>query len=99
MHEELRFHIEARADDLMSRRGLPRDEALRLARIEFGAIDKYKDQGREARGLRYVDEIYNDLRYAIRQLRQSPVFTIVLQLQYSRSASERTRRCSLLSTP
>jgi hypothetical protein len=34
---ELRFHIEARAEDLL-RSGLTREEAMRRARIEFGAF-------------------------------------------------------------
>jgi hypothetical protein len=39
MDAELRFHLEARAEDLM-RDGVPRAEAMRRARIEFGGMDK-----------------------------------------------------------
>ena len=42
MEEELRSHIQLRADDL-ERSGLPRSEAERRARIEFGGREKYKD--------------------------------------------------------
>ena len=41
MDTELRFHIEAYADDLV-RGGVPRQEALRRARIEFGGIERVK---------------------------------------------------------
>jgi putative ABC transport system permease protein len=71
LDEELRFHLDARADDLV-RRGLPRVEAERQARLEFGAVDGYKDDCREARGLRLWDEALADLRFAGRSLRHAP---------------------------
>ena len=50
MDAELRFHIEAYAEDLV-RSGVPRQEALRRARIEFGGIEQTKEVCRDARGL------------------------------------------------
>ncbi|MGH9582703.1 MAG: permease prefix domain 1-containing protein, partial [Bryobacteraceae bacterium] len=50
MHEELRFHIAQYVADL-KRSGVPPEEALRRARMEFGAIDAVKADCREARGL------------------------------------------------
>jgi putative ABC transport system permease protein len=75
MAEELSFHIEARADHLMER-GMPRDEALRQARLEFGSADKYREEMRQARGLRFLDELRGDLRYAFRGLRKTPTFSL-----------------------
>ena len=43
MDAELRFHIEAFAEDLV-RRGLSVEEALRRARIEFGGIERAKEE-------------------------------------------------------
>ena len=48
MDAELRFHIEAFAEDLM-RGGVSREEAMRRARIEFGGIERVKEEGRDAR--------------------------------------------------
>ena len=48
MEEELRAHIQDRADDL-ERSGLPRAEAERLARLEFGGYQKFKEEIRETR--------------------------------------------------
>jgi putative ABC transport system permease protein len=76
MAEEIRVHIEARASDL-ARGGLEPVEALRRARLEFGAVERYKEEVREARGLRLVDELRADLSCGLRTLRRSPGFTAV----------------------
>jgi hypothetical protein len=49
MEEELRSHIQHRADDL-ERSGLPRAEAERRARIEFGGYQQYKEESHDALG-------------------------------------------------
>jgi predicted permease len=75
LDDELRFHLEARAEDLVTRQNLSWPEARRLARLEFGSIEGYKEESREARGLRLIDAFRTDLRYSVRQLRKYPVFT------------------------
>ncbi len=76
MDQELRFHRETYAADLV-RRGLSHDEAERRARREFGAIEPLKEECRQALGLRLVDEAAQDLRYAFRSFRRSPGFCAV----------------------
>jgi putative ABC transport system permease protein len=76
MDAELRFHIEAYVDDLV-RRSISREEALRRARIEFGGIERVKEEGREARGVRLLEELVQDLRYGARMFRKSLGFTAV----------------------
>src|SRR5690349_17414623 len=74
MDEELRSHVQCRADDLV-RSGLDRDEAERRARIEFGGHVRFKEESREALGGNFVETSINDVRFSLRVLRKSPGFT------------------------
>jgi predicted permease len=79
LDEELRFHIDSYADDLR-REGVAPAEAQRRARAEFGGVEARKEECRDALGLRLVDELVADARYACRQLRRSPIFAAVAVL-------------------
>ncbi len=79
MEEELRSHIQHRADDL-ERSGLSRAEAERRARIEFGGQERYKEESHEALGGNFIETMFRDVRFSLRVLRKSPGFTIVAVL-------------------
>jgi predicted permease len=74
MADEVRFHIAQYAEDLV-RSGVSPQEAARRARIEFGNIDNVTSDCREARGLRLIDELEHDVRYAFRLMRKTPGVT------------------------
>jgi predicted permease len=74
MNDEMRFHLESRTADLV-RRGLSPGEAARQARLEFGPIEKQKDLARASLGLRLLDELTGDVRYALRTFRRNKAFT------------------------
>jgi predicted permease len=76
MSDEIGFHLETRTQDLI-RSGLSEDEARRRARLEFGNIESYKEECRQSRGLRLLDEMRGDLRYAFRIIARRPLFAII----------------------
>ena len=79
MAEELRFHIESRKEHLI-RSGQSPSQAERQARIEFGAVESYKESCREASGLAWFDELRGNLRFTFRALRMNPGFTLAAVL-------------------
>jgi predicted permease len=79
MDAELRFHMEAFAEDLVSS-GMARQEAMRRARLEFGGIERAKEECREVRGANLLEALTQDLRYGLRMLRKNPASTAAVVL-------------------
>jgi predicted permease len=75
MEQELRSHIDHRADDLQ-RSGLSRSEAERRARIEFGGRQQFKEESYRSLGGNFIEVLINDVRYSWRVLRKSPGFAL-----------------------
>lgn len=71
LDRELRFHLEAPVVDKV-RSGIPESEASRLTRLEFGGIEQIKEDCRRSRGTLWLESIAQDVRYGLRQLRNSP---------------------------
>src|SRR5260221_370991 len=79
MDDELRFHIEEQTRANLAA-GMPPDAAALAARKQFGWRERIRDQARDARGLRWLDDLARDGRYALRQLRKNPGFATVVVL-------------------
>src|SRR5579862_5455148 len=79
LDDELRFHMDQQVDKYM-RAGMSREEALRQVRLDFGGLEQVKEDCRDARGVSFVESLAQDLRYGLRMLAKSPVFTSVIIL-------------------
>jgi predicted permease len=81
LDDELRFHLEQEVAKHV-KSGVAPDEARRQARAAFGAMEAARDEARDARGIRLLEQTLQDVRYALRGLSARPVFTggVVLTL-------------------
>ncbi|HEX7174873.1 MAG TPA: ABC transporter permease [Pyrinomonadaceae bacterium] len=81
--EEMRFHIDMRAEENV-RRGMSPEEARREALRRFGNRTRVRERGYEVRGGGWLETVWHDLRYGARVLRKNPgfaaaaVFTLAL---------------------
>ena len=74
--DEFRFHLEQLVDRHVAE-GLAHDEAMRRARLEMSGFDQVKEEHRDARGVPLLDDLGNDRRYAVRQVKRSPGFAVL----------------------
>ncbi len=76
LDKELRFHLEQHTKELIAR-GFSPAEARRRARLSLGGPEQVKEECRDARGTRWVEDFGQDFRYAMRMLRHKPGFATV----------------------
>lgn len=73
--DEMRFHIESRAEEL-ERGGMSRSDAMAAARKEFGSRLKAAEDTRDVWHWQWVEDLFSDLHYAGRAFRRNPGFAI-----------------------
>jgi len=76
LDDELRFHLERDAAQNLQR-GMNSEEARYAALRSFGGVEQAKEECRDARGTRLIDDLWQDLRYGARTLIKLPSFTVV----------------------
>jgi predicted permease len=76
---ELRFDLERRIQEKLNA-GMTREEAEMAAKREFGSVGLAKEECRDERGARWLEDLWQDIRFGVRMLRRNPGFTAVAVL-------------------
>jgi macrolide transport system ATP-binding/permease protein len=79
LDEEVRFHLEREIEENIVR-GMTPEEAGSAAIRSFGGVERVKEESRDVRGVRFVEELWQDLRHGVRALLKSKGFTVVAVL-------------------
>jgi putative ABC transport system permease protein len=102
--DELRFHVERQIESYKEA-GLDEVEAARRARLDFGGLDQTKEAYRDASGVRVLDEVWRDVRLAIRSLLKAPMVSAAAVLSLTLAIGANTalftalRAASIRSLP
>jgi hypothetical protein len=75
--EELRFHLEQQiAEEIAA--GLNPEDARAGALRKLGGVEQVKEECRDSRGVRFIQDFAQDLRYGLRIVARTPVLSIII---------------------
>jgi len=95
LDEELQDHLERQTAANM-RQGMPADAARAAARRALGNIAYRKDEVRDTRGIRWIDDLSSDMRFALRSLRRARGFSTAVVLTLALGIGANTAMFTLL---
>src|ERR1051325_8785348 len=71
LDDEIRFHIDRETEKNVGL-GMSPGDARRAALLAFGGVEHTKESFRDGRGVRWLQEVAGDVRYALRTLARNP---------------------------
>src|SRR5580765_63662 len=95
LDRELQYHIDRRVTELIHS-GLPEPEARRRAALELGGATQLREEVRDIWLSRWLRDFMHDLRFSVRSLLRSPVFTATAVLSIALGIGATTALYSLL---
>src|SRR6266513_1776052 len=97
LSEEITEHLREKIEELVAS-GMPRKEAVAAARREFGNVTLIEEDGRTVWRWPSLEDFFMDLRFGLRMLAKSPIFTVVAVLTLGFGIGLNTTLFSVVNT-